>query len=88
MLSNDVTFYYRHLEEIEELKKKLAEEKKQRNDRHVAHRNEVGILRAENDDLKKRVCYSLICYSVTRSAFNSGCVLIYPFFVCATFVLF
>ena len=49
----------RLLEDIEDLKKKLAEEKKQRNDRHVVHRNEVGILRAENEDLKKRVRVSL-----------------------------
>lgn len=45
----------RLLSEVEDLKKKLAEEKKQRNDRQIAHRNEMGILRAENEDLKRRV---------------------------------
>jgi len=38
--------------EIEELKAKLSEEKKQRNDKHVAFRNEIAHLRAENEDLK------------------------------------
>lgn len=38
--------------EIEELKAKLSEEKKQRNDKHVAFRNEIAHLRAENEELK------------------------------------
>ncbi|KAL5254517.1 hypothetical protein ACHWQZ_G014087 [Mnemiopsis leidyi] len=41
--------------EIEDLRKKLAEEKKERNDKHVAHRNEMAILKAENEDLKRRL---------------------------------
>ena len=45
----------RLLKDMEDLRKKLAEEKKERNDKHVAHRNEMAILRAENEDLKRRV---------------------------------
>lgn len=45
----------RLLQDIEELKKKLGEEKKQRNDKHVAHRNEMATVKAENEDLKRRL---------------------------------
>jgi len=45
----------RLLKDMEDLRKKLAEEKKERNDKHVAHRNEMAILRAENEDLKRRL---------------------------------
>lgn len=43
------------MKEVEDLRKKLAEEKKERNDKHVAHRNDMAILRAENEDLKRRL---------------------------------
>ena len=53
--SNNYKYSCRLHKEIEELKAKLSEEKKQRNDKHVAFRNEIAHLRAENDDLKIKV---------------------------------
>ena len=54
-ICNIQALIFRMTKELEDLRKKLAEEKKERNDKHVAHRNEMAILKAENEDLKRRV---------------------------------
>ena len=63
--------------ELEDLRKKLAEEKKERNDKHVAHRNEMAILKAENEDLKRRVGFNflnLTCWLGERTRSSYQCV--------------
>ena len=51
-----VIFKFSRLQdEVSDLKQKLSDEKKERNEKHISYRNEIAHFKTENEELRRQV---------------------------------